>query len=82
VNEAEQKYLAAIAMLSRNASRKRPQMDPLTLAKLDRAIASIDRTIAGTRKAVREHPDDPVAVQYMLTAYARKVDVLREMAAQ
>ena len=82
VNEAEQKYLAAIAMLSRNASRKRSQMDTLTLAKLDRAIAAINRTIAGTRKAVREHPDDPVAVQYMLTAYARKVDVLREMAAQ
>ena len=57
-------------------------MDPLTLAKLDQAIAAINRTIAGTRKAVREHPDDPVAVQYMLTAYARKVDVLREMAAQ
>ena len=82
VNEAEQKYLAAIAMLSRNASRKRSQMDPLTLAKLDQAIASINRTIAGTRRAVRKHPDDPVAVQYMLTAYARKVDVLREMAAQ
>ena len=82
VNEAEQKYLAAIAMLSRSASRKRSHMDQLTLAKLDQAIAAINRTIAGTRKAVREHPGDPVAVQYMLTAYARKVDVLREMAAQ
>ena len=82
VNEAEQKYLAAIAMLSRNAARKRSQIDPVTLEKLDHAIAAINRTIAGTRKAVREHPDDPIAVQYMLTAYARKVDVLREMAAQ
>jgi Putative zinc-finger len=82
VNEAEQKYLAAIAMLSRNASRRRSQMDAVSRAKLDQAIASINRTIAGTRKAVREHPDDPIAVQYMLTAYARKVDVLREMAAQ
>ena len=82
VNEAEQKYLAAIAMLSRNAARKRSQMDPVTLEKLDQAIAAINRTIAGTRKAVREHPDDPIAVQYMLTAYARKVDMLREMAAQ
>ncbi len=82
VREAEQKYIAAIAMLSRNAVRKRSQMDPVTLEKLDQAIVAINRTIAGTRKAVREHPDDPVAVQYMLTAYARKVDVLREMAAQ
>jgi hypothetical protein len=49
------------------------------LARLDQALASVDRTIAGTRKAVRQHPDDPVAVQYMLSAYSRKVDVLREM---
>lgn len=82
VREAEQKYLAAISMLSRSAARKRSQMDPVTLEKLDQAIVAINRTIAGTRKAVREHPDDPIAVQYMLTAYARKVDVLREMAAQ
>ncbi len=82
VREAEQKYIAAISMLSRSAARKRSQMDPVTLEKLDRAIVAINRTIAGTRKAVREHPDDPIAVQYMLTAYARKVDVLREMAAQ
>ncbi len=82
VQEAEQKYLMAIAMLSRDASRKRSQIDPLTRARLDQAIASIDRTIAGTRQAVRQHPGDPVAVQYMLAAYARKVDLLRDIAAQ
>ena len=79
VHEAELKYLAAIGMLSRNAGQRRASMDTATLAKLDQAIAAIDRTIAGTRKVAREHPDDPVAVQYMLTAYSRKVDVLREM---
>ena len=80
VHEAEQKYLAAIAMLSRSVGRKRSRLDAATLAQFDQVIASIDRTIAGTRKAVRQHPDDPMAVQYMLTAYARKVDALREMA--
>lgn len=79
VREAEQKYLTAIAMLSRTVERKRARLDVATLAKLEQALASIDRTIADTRKAVRQHPDDPVAVQYMLTAYAKKVDVLREM---
>lgn len=82
VKEAEQKYLVAIAMLSRDATRKRSQIDPATRAKLEQAIASIDRTIAGTRQAVRQHPGDPVAVQYMLAAYARKVDLLRDIAAQ
>jgi len=80
VHEAEQKYLAAIAMLSRSVGRKRSKLDTVTLMQFDQVLTAIDRTIAGTRKAVRQHPDDPIAVQYMLTAYARKVDVLREMA--
>lgn len=80
VREAEQKYLAAIAMLSRNVHRKRSRLDPATIAELEQALSSIDRTIAATRNAVRRHPDDPLAAQYMLTAYAKKVDVLRGLA--
>jgi hypothetical protein len=79
VLEAEQKYLTAIAMLSRNVDRKRSRLDPTTKAELEQALSSIDRTIAATRKLVRRHPDDPVAAQYMLTAYAKKVDMLREL---
>lgn len=79
VLEAEQKYLAAIAMLSRSVDRKRSRLNPATKAELEQALSSIDRTIAATRKLVRRHPDDPVAAQYMLTAYAKKVDVLREL---
>ena len=79
VRDAERKYLEAIAMLSRDANRKRSRTDPEQLIQFDHALAAVDRTIAGTRRAVREHPRDPVAVQYMLTAYAKKVDVLRQM---
>jgi hypothetical protein len=80
VREAERKYLAAISILARDVDRKQSQIDPETRLKLDQALASIDRTIASTRKAVKERPDDPVAAQYLLSAYARKVDTLREMA--
>jgi hypothetical protein len=79
VREAEQKYLAAIGILARDAHRRRSQFDQAELAQFDQALAAVDRTIAGTRRAVREHPTDPVAVQYMLAAYAKKVDVLRQM---
>lgn len=79
IREAEQKYLAAIAMLSRDASRHRNQLDAETAMRFERTLASIDRTITDTRRAVREHPGDPIAAQYMLTAYAKKVDVLREI---
>ncbi len=80
IREAEQKYLAAIAILSRDVNRKRSELDPITVARFDNALAAVDRTIQETKKAVRQNPNDPVALQYMLSAYAKKVDVLRELA--
>jgi hypothetical protein len=79
VREAEQKYVAAIAMLSRDVNRRRSRLDAETIARFERTLSAVDRNIADTRRAARRHPNDPVAAQYMLTAYAKKVDVLREM---
>ena len=79
IREAEQKYVAAISMLSRDLNRRRPQLDPETAAQFERTLLAVDRTIADTRRAARKHPNDPVAAKYVLTAYAKKVDVLREM---
>ncbi len=79
IRDAEQKYLRAIAMLSHNVSRRRSRLDPETALRFEQTLAAVDRTIAGTRRAVRENPEDPVAIQYMLMAYAKKVDVLRQM---
>ncbi len=79
VREAEQKYRTAIVMLSRDVQRQRTRIDPETWTRFASTLSAIDRTIAGTRSVVRNRPDDPVAVQYMLTAYAKKVEVLREM---
>jgi len=79
VRDAEKNYLSAIAMLTRDVAQRPSQLDSETRAKLDGALASIDRTISATRRAVKKNPNDPLAVQYMLTAYARKVDVLKEM---
>ena len=79
VREAEQKYQAAIAMLSRDVNRNRSQLDPMVLARFDASLSEIDRTIKETRRLVRENPGDPVALQYLLAAYSKKVDVLREM---
>lgn len=80
IREAEQKYLAAIAILARDVNRRRSQIDPMIVAQFDAALADIDHTIAETKRAARQNPEDPIALQYMLTAYAKKVDVLREMA--
>jgi hypothetical protein len=79
VRDAEKNYLSAIAILSRDVEQHPSELDAETRAKLDGALASIDRTISATRKAVRKDPSDPLVVQYMLTAYAKKIDVLKEM---
>jgi len=79
VRDAEQKYLTAIAMLSRDVNRRRSQLDPMMLARFDASLSEIDRTIKETRQVVRENPEDPIALQYLLAAYSKKVDVLRGM---
>lgn len=81
LQDAERKYLAAISILQRNFNKRRSQLDPGLVAKLDSALASIDGTIAETKKAMRQNPSDPIALQYMLAAYAKKVEVLRDVTA-
>jgi hypothetical protein len=80
VGEAESKYVAAIKLLSEDVNRKRTRIDPQVAARFDETLATIDRSIAETRRTVLKQGNDPVAVQYMLSAYAKKVEVMREMA--
>jgi hypothetical protein len=81
LRDAEQKYIKAIVILQRDFDKRRSKLDPQLVAKLENSLASIDRTIAETRKAVKQNAGDPIAVQYMLTAYAKKVEVLRDVTA-
>ena len=78
VIQAEQKYLAAIAILSRDLDSKRRQLDPETRARFDFALAEIDQTIYATQQAVRGNRSDPIALGYLLTAYSKKVEFLRD----
>jgi hypothetical protein len=80
VQEAEQKYLSAIDILEKDVSRSKSKLDPMMVVRFEKAMVDIDNTIAETRRAVRENPEDPIALQYMLSAYAKKMDVLREIA--
>ncbi len=76
---AEQQYLSAIKILLRDIKRRRALISPALLSQLETALAEVDRTIAATRTVAREQPRDPVAVQYMASAYEKKVELLREV---
>lgn len=80
VKDAEAKYQKAIEILNRDVARRQSPLDAETRARYDDTLKSLDRTIAETRRVALGRNNDPVAVQYMLTAYAKKVEVLREMA--
>jgi anti-sigma factor RsiW len=53
---------------------------PEQRAQFDIALAQIDQTIEATRVAVRRNPGDPIAVGYLLAAYSKKIDYLRDTA--
>ncbi|HEX8179290.1 MAG TPA: zf-HC2 domain-containing protein [Pyrinomonadaceae bacterium] len=81
VRDAAAKYQKAIEILARDVDKRRSRFDAETLARFDDTLKALDRTIAETRRAaLGQGNSDPVAVQYMLTAYEKKVEVLREMA--
>jgi hypothetical protein len=80
IREAEERYQTAIGLLTRDVRNRQTKLSEEELLRFENTLAAIDRAIAETRQAVRTNPEDPVALQYLLAAYSKKVDVLREMA--
>jgi hypothetical protein len=80
IARAEKEYEKAISLLSGIVEKRKASLDPQLVAELEKNIKAIDENIAATRKAFREHPSDPEYALYMLAAYARKVDLLQEVA--
>jgi hypothetical protein len=76
---AEQEYLSAIEILSRDIKRRRTVISPALLSQLETTLSAVDRNIAATRRVAREQPRDPVAVQYLALAYEKKIELLREV---
>jgi hypothetical protein len=77
--KAEQQYLSAIDILSRDIKRRQATISPGLLSQLETALAEADRNIAATRRVAREQPRDPFALQYLALAYEKKVELLREV---
>jgi hypothetical protein len=65
--------------LTRDLNARRPGLDADTRASLDNALLDLDRAISATRLAVRQSNGDPVAIGYLMAAYSKKVDFLREV---
>ncbi len=79
IQRAEQDYLDAIGLVAGALDGQRSRLDPELRRALDRNLEVVDETIAATRKVYLAHPGDPELAEYLLTAYARKLEVLQEV---
>ena len=79
IQRAEQEYIEAINLLSTMVEKRKSTLDPQLASELERNLRAIDQAIDSTRKAFRDRPQDPERALYMLSAYARKVELLQEL---
>ena len=83
---AEREYQQAIKLLDRVVARRRDQLEPAVWQQYQSSLALMDKSIAESRRALRgEMPGettDAAASQFLLAAYARKLDLMRDLAMQ
>ncbi len=73
------RYRAAADDLMRVIEDRRDQLDPKTVAIVERNIATIDRAIAETMAALAEQPDDPGLVAHVTDQQQLKLSLLRQV---
>ncbi|MFN7947912.1 MAG: zf-HC2 domain-containing protein [Blastocatellia bacterium] len=82
VARAVREYQGAVVLLERKIERRRDSLDPAVVAQYEKSIDLINRSIAESRRTLRDRPNDPAAGQYLLAAYAKKVELMQEIALQ
>lgn len=82
IARAEREYQGAIKLLDRVIARNRDQYAPGLLKQYESSLALIDNSIAESRRALRERPEDAASGQFLLAAYAKKLELMQEIANQ
>lgn len=79
---AEREYQQAIKLLDRVIARQRDQLEPNVRRQYESSLALIDNSIAESRRALRGEPSNTDSSQFLLAAYARKLELMRDIAMQ
>jgi tetratricopeptide (TPR) repeat protein len=82
IARAEREYQSAIKLLDRVIARNRDKFAPGVLNQYESSLALIDKSIAESRRALRERPGDAASGQFLLAAYAKKLELMQEIAEQ
>lgn len=78
----EREYQSAIKLLERAVAKRRDNFSPEAFKKYESSLALIDGSILQSKRALRELPNDVAASQFLLAAYAKKVDLMQTIALQ
>lgn len=70
-------YEQSAAELSATLDARRANLDPATLAVLERTLRTIDGAIAEAREALAIDPTNTAVQAFVATAYRQKIDFLR-----
>ena len=77
---AEREYQGAIKMLDQAIAKRRDYIEPEAFKQYQNSLALIDNSIAQSKRALREQPNDLAAGQFLLAAYAKKVELMQTIA--
>lgn len=77
---AEREYQGVIKMLDRAVAKRRDEIQPEAFKQYQASLALIDSSIAQSKRALRERPEELSASQFLLAAYARKVELMQTIA--
>ena len=80
IARAEREYQDAVRLLDQAIARRRDSLDPALMQQYESSLALIDSSIRQSRAALRGDANDPRAGQFLLAAYARKVELMRDIA--
>lgn len=82
LQRTEREYVAAIRMLDQAIAKRKGSIDGEVYKQYEASLALIDDSLDKSRAALRARMGDPVAGQFLLAAYARKVELMQEIALQ
>jgi hypothetical protein len=80
IARAEREYQGAVRLLERAIARRRDSLDPTVTRQYESSLALIDSSIRQSRAALRANPNDLSAGHFLLAAYARKIELMRDIA--
>ncbi|MDX2041788.1 MAG: zf-HC2 domain-containing protein [Acidobacteriota bacterium] len=78
----EREYQNTIKLLERAIAKRRDSFAPEAVKKYESSLALIDSSIVQSKRALTQQPDDLAARQFLLAAYAKKVELMQVIAMQ